>query len=79
MAKPAKPMKLKNILNSGTDGQGPAAPSQAPNRETENLPKNAQQPYRRSEPKTGRNEPCPCGSGMKYKRCCLNKPQTTAA
>ncbi|WP_216642982.1 SEC-C metal-binding domain-containing protein [Novosphingobium sp. 1529] len=20
--------------------------------------------------KTGRNEPCPCGSGMKYKRCC---------
>jgi preprotein translocase subunit SecA len=28
------------------------------------------QPYR-SEPKTGRNEPCPCGSGKKYKRCCL--------
>jgi uncharacterized protein YecA (UPF0149 family) len=25
--------------------------------------------------KTGRNEPCPCGSGEKYKRCCLvNKP-----
>jgi uncharacterized protein len=21
-------------------------------------------------PKTGRNEPCPCGSGKKYKRCC---------
>ena len=21
--------------------------------------------------KTGRNEPCPCGSGLKYKRCCL--------
>jgi len=21
--------------------------------------------------KTGRNEPCPCGSGKKYKRCCL--------
>lgn len=20
---------------------------------------------------TGRNEPCPCGSGKKYKRCCL--------
>ncbi|OGH95807.1 MAG: hypothetical protein A2X42_11870 [Candidatus Margulisbacteria bacterium GWF2_38_17] len=25
----------------------------------------------RSEPKTGRNEPCPCGSGKKYKKCCL--------
>ena len=22
------------------------------------------------EPKVGRNDPCPCGSGMKYKRCC---------
>jgi len=22
----------------------------------------------------GRNEPCPCGSGVKYKKCCLNKP-----
>ncbi|MDA3898292.1 MAG: SEC-C metal-binding domain-containing protein [Desulfobacteraceae bacterium] len=24
-------------------------------------------------PKIGRNEPCPCGSGKKYKKCCLNK------
>jgi hypothetical protein len=24
-----------------------------------------------SHPKTGRNDPCPCGSGKKYKRCCL--------
>jgi hypothetical protein len=24
----------------------------------------------RSEHKTGRNTPCPCGSGKKYKRCC---------
>ncbi len=23
--------------------------------------------------KTGRNDPCPCGSGKKYKKCCLNK------
>lgn len=22
---------------------------------------------------TGRNEPCPCGSGQKYKSCCINK------
>jgi tetratricopeptide (TPR) repeat protein len=25
---------------------------------------------RRSEPKVGRNDPCPCGSGKKYKKCC---------
>lgn len=29
-----------------------------------------QQPYRRPEPKVGRNDPCPCGSGKKYKKCC---------
>ncbi len=27
----------------------------------------------RTEPKIGRNDPCPCGSGKKYKKCCLNK------
>lgn len=26
--------------------------------------------YRREEPKVGRNDPCPCGSGKKYKQCC---------
>jgi hypothetical protein len=27
-------------------------------------------PIRRSAPKVGRNEPCPCGSGKKFKKCC---------
>jgi len=26
--------------------------------------------YKRQEPKVGRNDPCPCGSGKKYKKCC---------
>jgi len=26
--------------------------------------------YRRASPKVGRNAPCPCGSGRKFKRCC---------
>jgi hypothetical protein len=26
----------------------------------------------RSQPRTGRNEPCPCGSGRKFKHCCLH-------
>jgi methionyl aminopeptidase len=29
--------------------------------------------------KISRNDPCPCGSGKKYKRCCLNKPASTQA
>ena len=28
--------------------------------------------YVRETPKVGRNDPCPCGSGKKYKRCCLH-------
>jgi hypothetical protein len=28
--------------------------------------------------KIGRNELCPCGSGKKYKRCCLGKPESLA-
>ena len=27
-------------------------------------------PVRRDGPKIGRNDPCPCGSGRKYKLCC---------
>jgi preprotein translocase subunit SecA len=30
----------------------------------------AQQTVTRQEPKVGRNDPCPCGSGKKYKKCC---------
>ena len=28
------------------------------------------EPIRRTEAKIGRNDPCPCGSGKKYKKCC---------
>ncbi|MDF1592740.1 MAG: anaerobic sulfatase maturase [Desulfobacterales bacterium] len=36
------------------------------------LPPGTIQPVPAS-PKTGRNDPCPCGSGRKYKKCCLPK------
>ena len=28
-------------------------------------------PIVRDAPKVGRNDPCPCGSGKKYKHCCM--------
>ena len=31
-------------------------------------------PIVRQQPKIGRNDPCPCGSGLKFKKCCLDKP-----
>jgi len=47
-----------------------------------NLHNSAQQPpvapvqtIRREHPKIGRNDVCSCGSGLKYKRCCLGKSQ----
>jgi uncharacterized protein YecA (UPF0149 family) len=30
----------------------------------------SQQPFLRDGPKVGRNDPCPCGSGKKHKKCC---------
>ncbi|MFC1646092.1 preprotein translocase subunit SecA [Candidatus Omnitrophota bacterium] len=39
---------------------------QAPPGESETPP----QSIKRDQPKVGRNEPCPCGSGKKYKKCC---------
>lgn len=30
---------------------------------------------RAAGPQVGRNDPCPCGSGNKYKKCCADKPQ----
>jgi uncharacterized protein YecA (UPF0149 family) len=28
---------------------------------------------RRPVPRVGRNEPCPCGSGKKFKKCCMTR------
>ena len=38
--------------------------------DTAAVPLNDGQPMRREGPKVGRNDPCPCGSGKKYKQCC---------
>ncbi len=34
--------------------------------------------FKRETPKVGRNDPCPCGSGKKYKKCCGNTVQSPA-
>ena len=48
-------------------------PAGAPGEAPEMIPEQeipVQITYRREEPKIGRNDPCPCGSGKKYKNCC---------
>ena len=39
-------------------------------RGTEGADQKQQQPMKREGDKIGRNDPCPCGSGKKYKKCC---------
>ena len=34
--------------------------------------KNVPETFVRESEKIGRNDPCPCDSGKKYKKCCLN-------
>lgn len=46
-------------------------PRQKETAEHEHVQEHApQDPYVRPEGKVGRNDPCPCGSGLKFKKCC---------
>ena len=66
---------VKSMLARQAVAQGPGdsaltsrPASSVPGKKSEvNLPKVA---VRRSVPRVGRNEPCPCGSGKKFKQCC---------
>ncbi|BEP30313.1 SEC-C metal-binding domain-containing protein [Helicovermis profundi] len=41
--------------------------------EMPNLKPLPDKPFSVKKNKIGRNDPCPCGSGKKYKKCCLGK------
>ena len=41
--------------------------------ESPDTEKKRKKPVKRSFKKVGRNDPCPCGSGKKYKKCCWDK------
>ena len=60
---------------SSLQGRPPSAGEPpVPNGMTANPPQEgpppAAAPVRKTGPKVGRNDPCPCGSGKKYKKCC---------
>ena len=75
-AEPVEDMQLRRRGVSTTlshpDAQGLASSHQQQERAA-NTPVSAPDAkpttVRRTQPKVGRNEPCPCGSGKKYKRC----------
>ena len=58
------------LFAGGADAaEQPAAGGMAGMAGTADLPLEPQSPFVRAERKVGRNEPCPCGSGKKYKHC----------
>jgi len=48
---------------------GEAVPQGLPGLTSSSEPLSSQEPFIRNDRKVGRNEPCPCGSGKKYKQC----------
>jgi preprotein translocase subunit SecA len=52
----------------GAIGSGSAATPESP-RPARTGGDDVVKQVRRDEPKVGRNDPCPCGSGKKYKKC----------
>jgi len=65
------PQHLVHDSFSSLEGQ-PAArpPTSGPEPQEPPSRPPAAQPVRHAGPKVGRNDPCPCGSGLKYKKCC---------
>ena len=53
------------ITSEGFEGVNTGAPQTAKPNTTVN-----HTPIKKDGPQVGRNDPCPCGSGKKYKNCC---------
>ena len=70
-----EPEKVLNSAQSLPEGAAAVFGCDLPDSDPEKVHNSAQpqQPHRRPAPKIGRNELCPCGSGRKFKRCCVDK------
>jgi preprotein translocase subunit SecA len=75
---PVKPERLKGVFSSSRielshpEAQKPVRLPTAQDTQEEVIEEQepAQKPFHSEHPKVGRNDPCPCGSGKKYKKCC---------
>lgn len=78
VSRPEEVDELERQRREALEREKAAAASrhEAPELENEDQPLAAaapagdSRPVRREGPKVGRNDPCPCGSGKKYKQCC---------
>jgi len=75
---PVKPERFKGVFSGASqelihpEVEKPQGPLESPGEEGSPIipSRVAPKPVQLSGPKVGRNDPCPCGSGKKYKKCC---------
>jgi preprotein translocase subunit SecA len=66
---PSAAPRARKTIESGGGAEAQARPSNGGGGGGNGGGSAEAKPVRRSEPKVGRNDPCPCGSGKKYKKC----------
>ncbi|HEV2320922.1 MAG TPA: SEC-C metal-binding domain-containing protein, partial [Gammaproteobacteria bacterium] len=62
-------MQFQHAEAPSATADAPPAPAAAPATSRQAAPAQPVAPFVREDRKVGRNEPCPCGSGLKYKQC----------
>jgi uncharacterized protein YecA (UPF0149 family) len=75
--KPKTAAELNRAVLAACMRHGPVVLPNDPFAVRKDLPKGV--PLRNPAGLPGRNEPCPCGSGKKYKKCCLRKDMEALA
>ncbi len=63
--------RIQVVRSGGAEPEQPAPPKEQEMSYSHGKAEAQQKrPFKRDNAKTGRNDPCPCGSGKKYKKCC---------
>ena len=72
---PESDFEAKEVAKNVSEGKGKEVTPSAASKPIEGTAASneTQQPVKRDANKVGRNDPCPCGSGKKYKDCCGKK------
>ena len=72
---PESDFEAKEVAKNVSEGKGKEVTPSAASKPIEGTAASneTQQPVKRDAGKVGRNDPCPCGSGKKYKDCCGKK------
>ncbi len=72
LAKQERRMKeMRGFLQA--PAKPPLPPKPGPTKERDDILERKPAPFLRTEKQVGRNDPCPCGSGKKFKKCCMSR------